>query len=51
MSVESTDLSAIATKHIAEVFSRKAAILMPDEQDKLVVPVAGVETFLLDEQD
>jgi two-component system sensor histidine kinase KdpD len=44
-------LSAIAIKHIGEVFSSKVVVLLPDEKGNLIVPVTGEETFALDERE
>jgi two-component system sensor histidine kinase KdpD len=44
-------LSDIATKHIGEMVSGKAAILMPDDQDRLSVSAVGPQTFILDERE
>jgi two-component system, OmpR family, sensor histidine kinase KdpD len=44
-------LSAIAVKHIGEVFSSKVVILLPDEEGNLIVPVTGEQTFALDQSE
>lgn len=44
-------LSAIAIRHISEVFSGRVVILVPDEHGKLVIPVTGPDTFALDEKE
>ncbi|MBI5846362.1 MAG: sensor histidine kinase KdpD [Nitrospirae bacterium] len=44
-------LSAIAIKHISEVFSSRVIILVPDERGKLVIPVTGPDTFALDDKE
>ncbi len=44
-------LSAIATKHISDIFSQSAVILMPDEQGHLLATVAELGSFVLDERE
>jgi two-component system, OmpR family, sensor histidine kinase KdpD len=44
-------LSAIAEKHISEVFPGKVVILMPDEKENLIVPITAEETFALDQNE
>lgn len=44
-------LSAIAIRHISEVFSSRVVILVPDEHGKLGIPITGPETFALDEKE
>ncbi len=44
-------LSAIATKHISEVFSSHVVVLVPDERGNLTIPVAGSGTFALDQKE
>ncbi|HEX8948908.1 MAG TPA: DUF4118 domain-containing protein, partial [Dissulfurispiraceae bacterium] len=44
-------LSAAAVKHISEVLSGKAVILVPDEKERLTIPVAGPEIFALDQRE
>jgi two-component system sensor histidine kinase KdpD len=44
-------LSAIAIKHIGEVFSSKVVVLLPDEKGNLIVPVTEEETFALDQRE
>ncbi|WP_305044939.1 sensor histidine kinase [Geoalkalibacter sp.] len=41
-------LSAIAVRHLSEVFSCQAVVLVPDAQGNLAVPVTGRHTFALD---
>jgi len=45
------NLSAIAIKHVAEVFSTRAVILVPDERGQLTTPVTGPVTFALDQKE
>ncbi|TAN40338.1 MAG: sensor histidine kinase KdpD [Nitrospirae bacterium] len=44
-------LSAIAIKHISEVFASQVVILTPDERGRLIIPVTGPDTFALDEKE
>ncbi len=44
-------LSAIAIKHIGEVFSSHVVVLIPDERGALTVPVTGPVTFALDQKE
>jgi two-component system sensor histidine kinase KdpD len=44
-------LSAVAVKHIGEVFSRQIVILVPDEWGKLKNTIAGPGTFALDQNE
>lgn len=44
-------LSAITIKHISEVFSSEAVILLPDEKGRLVIPFAGPNTFSPDDME
>ncbi len=44
-------LSAIAVKHISEVFSSHVVVLVPDENGNLAVPVTGPGTFALDQKE
>jgi two-component system sensor histidine kinase KdpD len=44
-------LSAIAIRHISEVFSSHVVILVPDDRGKLIIPVTGPDTFALDEKE
>jgi len=41
-------LSAIAVRHLSEVFSCQAVVLVPDAQGNLAVPVTGRHTYALD---
>jgi len=45
------NLSAIAIKHISEVFSSKVVVLLPDEKGNLSVSSTGTETFALDQRE
>ncbi len=42
------NLSEIAIKHVAEVFSSRAVVLVPDDKGQLTSPVTGSVTFALD---
>ena len=44
-------ISAIAVKHINEVFSCQAVVLVPDERGNLVIPGTGPGTFALDQRE
>jgi two-component system sensor histidine kinase KdpD len=44
-------LSAVAIKHISELFSSKVVVLVPDEKGSLTVTVTGPETFALDQNE
>ncbi len=44
-------LSAIAMKHISEVFSSHVVVLVPDERETLRIPVTGPVTFALDQKE
>lgn len=44
-------LSAIAIKHISDVFSSHIVVLVPDESGKLIIPATGQDTFALDEKE
>jgi two-component system sensor histidine kinase KdpD len=44
-------LSAIAIKHISEVFSSDVVVLVPDEWGKLKITVTGPGTFALDQKE
>lgn len=44
-------LSAIAVRHLNEVFSCQAAILVPDDQGALVPPSTGRHTIALDQKE
>lgn len=44
-------LSAIAVKHISEVFSSQAVLLIPDDKGNLVIPAAGPNIFTLDQKE
>ena len=44
-------LSAIATKHISDIFSQNAVILVPDEQGHLLVTGAESGSYILDERE
>ncbi|NJD57450.1 MAG: sensor histidine kinase KdpD [Nitrospirae bacterium] len=44
-------LSAIAIRHISEVFSSRVVILVPDDHGRLKIPVTGPDTFALDEKE
>jgi len=44
-------LSAIAIRHISEVFTSQVVVLIPDERGKLIKPVIGPDTFALDEKE
>jgi two-component system, OmpR family, sensor histidine kinase KdpD len=44
-------LSAIAIRHISEVFASHVVILVPDERGKLIIPISGPDTFSLDEKE
>lgn len=45
------NLSAIAIKHISEVFSSEVVVLLPDEKEKLSVSSTETETFALDQSE
>ncbi len=45
---EIPQLSTVAVKHISELFSSKAVVLIPDEKGKLCVALTGLDTFALD---
>lgn len=45
------NLSAIAIKHIGEVFSSQVVVLIPDERGQLITPVTGPVTFALDQKE
>jgi len=44
-------LSAIAIKHIGEVFSSRVIVLIPNERGQLTAPVTGPATFALDQKE
>jgi two-component system sensor histidine kinase KdpD len=44
-------LSAIAIKHISEVFTCHAVVLVPDDRGTLTIPVTGPGTFALDQKE
>jgi two-component system sensor histidine kinase KdpD len=44
-------LSAIAVKHISELFSSRIVVLVPDEREILTIPVTGTLTFALDQKE
>lgn len=44
-------LSAIAMKHISEVFSSHVVVLVPDDRGALSVPATGPITFALDQKE
>jgi two-component system sensor histidine kinase KdpD len=44
-------LSAIAIRHLSEVFSCQAVILVPDDQGTLMPPSTGRHTFALDQKE
>jgi two-component system, OmpR family, sensor histidine kinase KdpD len=44
-------LSAIAIKHISELFSSHVVVLVPDDNGNLTVPVTGPDTFALDQKE
>lgn len=44
-------ISAVAVKHISEVFSRDIVVLVPDEWGKLMSAVTGAGTFALDQNE
>ena len=44
-------LSAIAVKHISEVFSSHAVVLVPDERGTLTIPVTSPVTIALDQKE
>jgi len=44
-------ISAIAVKHISEVFSSHVVVLVPDERETLRIPVTGPVTFALDQKE
>ena len=44
-------ISAMAVKHISELFSSHVVILVPDENETLTVPVTGPLTFALDQKE
>jgi two-component system sensor histidine kinase KdpD len=44
-------LSAIAMKHISEVFSSHVVVLVPNERGNLTVPATGPGTFALDQKE
>ena len=44
-------LSAIAIRHISEVFSSQVVVLVPDERGKLTIPATGPVTFALDQKE
>ncbi|MEW6586203.1 MAG: sensor histidine kinase KdpD [Nitrospirota bacterium] len=48
---EIKSLSAIAMKHIGEVFSSKVVILLPDDKGNLTAPVTEEGTFTLDQRE
>ncbi len=45
------NLSAIAIKHISEVFASHVVVLVPDERETLTIPVTGLVTFALDQKE
>jgi two-component system sensor histidine kinase KdpD len=45
------NLSAIAIKHISEVFSSRVVVFVPGEWGKLTIPVTGPEIFALDQKE
>ncbi len=44
-------LSAIAVKHISEVFSSQAVLLIPDDKGNLVISASGPNIFALDQKE
>jgi two-component system sensor histidine kinase KdpD len=48
---EIPQLCAVVTKHISELFSSNAVILVPNEDGSLSVAVTGPETFALDQNE
>jgi two-component system sensor histidine kinase KdpD len=44
-------LRDIATKHISEMFSGKAAVLLPNDRDRLNITATAQQTFVLDERE
>ena len=48
---EVKNLSAIAEKHISEVFLSKVVVLLPDESGNLNIPATNEETFALDQSE
>jgi two-component system sensor histidine kinase KdpD len=44
-------LSAIAIRHLSEVFSCQTVILVPDDQGALIAPSTGRHTFALDQKE
>ena len=44
-------LGATAIKHLSELFSCRAVILVPDEQGKLAIATTGAATFALDQNE
>jgi two-component system sensor histidine kinase KdpD len=44
-------LSELAVKHISEVFDSQVVILVPNEQNRLVISVNGTSTFTPDQQE
>ena len=44
-------ISAIAVKHISEVFSCQVVVLVPDERGNLAIPGTGPRTFALDQRE
>jgi two-component system sensor histidine kinase KdpD len=46
-----SQLSAVTTRHINELFSSKVVVLVPDEKGSLAVTVTGSETFALDQNE
>ncbi len=44
-------LSAVAVRHISEVFSRQVVVLTPEERGKLKSAVTGPDTFALDQNE
>ncbi len=44
-------LSAIAVKHISELFSSHIVVLVPDDRGGLRVPLTGLVTFALDQKE
>ncbi|HUK56544.1 MAG TPA: sensor histidine kinase KdpD [Nitrospiria bacterium] len=44
-------MTALAVKHIGEVFSSRSVVLLPDPKNHLKVPAAGPETFVLDQRE
>jgi two-component system sensor histidine kinase KdpD len=46
-----SQVSAVTIRHINEIFSSKAVVLVPDEKGNLATTVTGPETFALDQNE